>query len=115
PTIVAGRTVVVFRGRRTTVDNRRVNLPSAIRPTRAARLPRWLALFVPALLLGYLITSQAVMESTRSALSVRYNAPLVDAANALQNTQTELKTQLADLRARLDAVQRSAADQSGTT
>jgi uncharacterized protein YlxW (UPF0749 family) len=92
-----------------------MELPAAIPPARTPRLPRWLALFLPALLLGYLITNQAVTESTRSALSVRYNAPLIDAANSLQKDQTELKTQLADLRARLDTIQKAGAEQSGAT
>src|SRR5206468_4233582 len=42
-----------------------------------------------------------------------YNAPLIDAAKALQKEQDDLKTQLAQLRARLDEIQRNASSQSG--
>ena len=72
-----------------------------------------LVLLVPALLFGLLVTLQWRANTERSELAVRYNAPLTDAANALQNEQNTLKAQLADLRARLDEIQRSAATQSG--
>jgi uncharacterized protein YlxW (UPF0749 family) len=49
----------------------------------------------------------------RSALSVRYNTPLIDAANALQTEQDKLKGDLADLRKRLDELQRNASTQTG--
>jgi uncharacterized protein YlxW (UPF0749 family) len=88
---------------------------SRIAPSRARRLRlgHTLALFLPALLFGYLLANQAATQGQRSALSIRYNAPLVDAANALQKDQTDLKAQLADLRAKLDAIQRASAEQSG--
>ena len=76
-------------------------------------LPHTLALFIPALLFGYLLANQAITQGQRSALSVRYNAPLVDAANALQKDQSDLKAQLALLRARLDEIQKAGAEQSG--
>jgi uncharacterized protein YlxW (UPF0749 family) len=92
-----------------------VQLPAAVRPVRVARVPRWAALFLPALLLGYLVANQAVTESERSALSVRYNTPLAEAANSLQKDQNDLKAQLAELRAKLDEIQKASAAQSGAT
>jgi uncharacterized protein YlxW (UPF0749 family) len=68
---------------------------------------------VPAVLFGLLVSVQWRTQSLRSELSVRYNAPLIDAANALQKEQAILKTQLAELRARLDEIQRNASTQSG--
>ena len=76
-------------------------------------LSRSLVLLVPAVLFGLLVTLQWRTQSERSELSVRYNAPLIDAANALQNEQNDLKGQLAQLRARLDEIQRNASSQSG--
>ncbi len=99
----------------TWVDNATVmDPPSTARLTvRRFKLAHTLALLVPALLFGYLLANQAITQGQRSALSVRYNAPLVDAANALQKDQTDLKAQLADLRAKLDEIQRASAEQSG--
>jgi uncharacterized protein YlxW (UPF0749 family) len=70
-------------------------------------------LLLPAVLFGLLVTLQWRTQSERTALSIRYNAPLIDAAYALQNEQNDLKTQLAQLRARLDEIQRNASSQSG--
>jgi len=81
---------------------------------RKRRLSHSLVLLVPAVLFGLLVTLQWRTQAERSELSVRYNAPLIDAANALQNEQNDLKTQLAQLRARLDEIQRNASSQSGT-
>ena len=77
------------------------------------RLSHSLVLLVPAVLFGLLVTLQWRTQAERSELSVRYNAPLIDAANALQNEQNDLKAQLAQLRARLDEIQRNASSQSG--
>ncbi len=83
----------------------------------AAQTPRKmqhsLVLLVPAVLFGLLVTLQWRTQAERSELSVRYNTPLIDAASALQKEQNELKTQLAQLRARLDEIQRNASSQSG--
>ena len=46
-------------------------------------------LLVPAVLFGLLVTLQWRTQAERSELSVRYNAPLIDAANALQTEQNE--------------------------
>ena len=71
-----------------------------------------LVLMLPALLFGLLVTLQWRTQQERSELTVRYNAPLLDAANSLQNEQNTLKAQLADLRAQLDEIQRGSATQS---
>lgn len=84
--------------------------------TLAARAPRRLSvplvLVLPALLFGLIVTLQWRTQSERSELTVRYNAPLLDAANSLQNEQNTLKAQLADLRAQLDDIQKGSATQS---
>jgi len=84
--------------------------------TLAGRAPRRLGaplvLIFPALLFGLLVSLQWRTQQERSELTVRYNAPLLDAANSLQNEQNTLKAQLADLRGQLDAIQVGAASQS---
>jgi len=80
---------------------------------RRRRLQHSLVLLVPAVLFGLLVAVQWRTQIERSALSVRYNAPLIDAANALQTEQDKLKTDLADLRKRLDEIQRNASTQTG--
>src|SRR5437762_12886306 len=84
--------------------------------TIAARAPRRMSapivLVIPALLFGLIVTVQWRTQLERSELTVRYNAPLLDAANSLQNEQNTLKAQLADLRAQLDQIQQGAASQS---
>ena len=86
-------------------------IPSAA--ARRTRLQHSLVLLVPAVLFGLLVSVQWRTQTFRSELSVRYNAPLIDAANALQKEQATLKTQLAELRGRLDEIQRNASTQSG--
>ncbi len=84
--------------------------------TLAGRAPRRISapivLMFPALLFGLLVSLQWRTQQERSELTVRYNAPLLDAASSLQNEQNTLKSQLADLRAQLDDIQRGAASQS---
>lgn len=84
--------------------------------TLAARAPRRLSaplvLILPALIFGLLVSLQWRTQQERSELTVRYNAPLLDAANSLQNEQNSFKAQLTDLRAKLDEIQRGAASQS---
>src|SRR5438132_1262591 len=82
----------------------------AARPPRRLGAP--LVLVIPALLFGLIVTVQWRTQQERSELTVRYNAPLLDAANSLQNEQNTLKAQLADLRAQLDQIQQGAASQS---
>jgi uncharacterized protein YlxW (UPF0749 family) len=84
--------------------------------TLAGRAPRRISapavLIFPALLFGLLVSLQWRTQLERSELTVRYNAPLLDAASSLQKEQNTLKAQLADLRAQLDEIQRGAASQS---
>src|SRR5258708_27963916 len=77
------------------------------------RLQPALALLVPAVLFGFLVTAQWQGQQERSQIAVRYNAPLTDAAFALQKEQNDLKAQLQDLRAQLDSIQANASTQSG--
>lgn len=77
------------------------------------RLKHALALLLPALLFGFLVSAQWQGQQERSQIAVRYNAPLTDAAFALQKEQNDLKAQLQDLRAQLDQIQANAATQSG--
>jgi uncharacterized protein YlxW (UPF0749 family) len=86
---------------------------AAVTTPRPRKLEHSLVLLVPAVLFGLLVTLQWRTQADRSELTVRYNAPLIDAANALQKEQTDLKAQLADLRARLDEIQRNSSTQSG--
>jgi uncharacterized protein YlxW (UPF0749 family) len=64
-------------------------------------------------LFGLLVTLQWRTQLERSELSVRYNAPLVDAAQALGREQDKLKADLAALRIELDQIQRSSTTQTG--
>ena len=82
-------------------------------PAERTRLGHSLVLLLPALLFGLLVSVQWRTQSERNELTVRYNTPLLDAAKTLQNEQTALKLQLADLRAELDRIQGSASTQSG--
>jgi uncharacterized protein YlxW (UPF0749 family) len=83
--------------------------PSAER----TRLGHSLVLLLPALLFGLLVSVQWRTQAERNELTVRYNTPLLDAAKTLQNEQSSLKLQLADLRAELDRIQSNASTQSG--
>ena len=87
--------------------------------TIAGRAPRRLGapivLIFPALLFGLLVSLQWRTQQERSELVVRYNAPLLDTANSLQNDQNRLKAELATLRAQLDDIQRGAASQSSAS
>ncbi|MDP9252254.1 MAG: DUF881 domain-containing protein, partial [Chloroflexota bacterium] len=74
-----------------------------------------LVLLLPAVLFGLLVSVQWRTQAERNELTVRYNTPLLDAAKTLQNEQSSLKLQLADLRAELDRIQSSASTQSGAS
>jgi uncharacterized protein YlxW (UPF0749 family) len=80
--------------------------------TDRTRLAHSLVLLLPAVLFGLLVSVQWRTQSDRNELTVRYNTPLLDAAKTLQNEQTALKAQLADLRAELDQIQNSASTQT---
>lgn len=79
------------------------------------QLTNGLALLVPALLFGFLVSAQWQTQLERSQLAVRYNTPLTEAARSLQDEQNTLKAQLADLRKQLDAIQASASTQTDAT
>jgi uncharacterized protein YlxW (UPF0749 family) len=87
--------------------------------TLPARAPRRfsapLVLMLPALLFGLLVSLQWRTQQDRSALTVRYNAPLLDVTKSLQNDQDTLRAQLADLRTQLDDIQKGAASQTSTS
>jgi uncharacterized protein YlxW (UPF0749 family) len=85
----------------------------AAAPDPRRRLKHAFALLLPATLFGFLVTAQWQGQQGRSQIAVRYNAPLTDAALALQREQNELKAQLQDLRAQLDQIQANASTQSG--
>jgi uncharacterized protein YlxW (UPF0749 family) len=86
---------------------------AAITPAQRATVQHGLALLLPALLFGFLVAAQWNTQVQRSELAVRYNTPLTEAAQALQNEQNRLKVELAELRASLDGIQASASTQSG--
>lgn len=69
---------------------------------------RTLVLVVPTLLLGIVIGIQWQTQSTRSPIASRYTADLADAATDMQRQQDDLRGEVAQLRARLDAVQAQA-------
>ena len=75
---------------------------------RRERLQHAFALLIPAVLFGFLVSAQWQGQQERSEIAVRYNAPLTDAALALQKEQDDLKAQLQDLRAQLDTIQTNA-------
>ncbi|HEY3218513.1 MAG TPA: DUF881 domain-containing protein [Candidatus Limnocylindria bacterium] len=82
-------------------------------PSRRLSAP--IVLIFPALFFGLLVSLQWRTQQERSELTVRYNAPLLDAAHSLQNEQNGLRAQLADLRAQLDDIQRGAASQTSAS
>lgn len=73
-----------------------------------------IALFVPALLFGFLVAAQWRTQELRTAseLDVRHSLPLTGAARSLQIQQDELKSELATLRAQLDQINLQALSQS---
>jgi uncharacterized protein YlxW (UPF0749 family) len=90
-----------------------VSAVAAGQDPRRQRLQHAFALLIPAVLFGFLVSSQWQGQQERSSIAVRYNAPLTDAAFALQKEQNDLKAQLQQLRTELDQIQSSAATQSG--
>ena len=70
---------------------------------------RRLALFLPTLLLGFVVGIQWQTQATRSPIASRYSADLADAATQMQREQDGLRAEVAQLRARLDGVTEQAA------
>ena len=75
-----------------------------------------LILTLPALLFGFFVATQWATFAVPEArdVSIRYIDPLGDTVTTLQNEQTSLRAQLADIRAKLDDVQRASGQQSGS-
>ena len=72
--------------------------------TAQSRTKYGLVLVLPALLLGVLVATQWQTQSRRTPLASRYQIQLAEAAQSLQSEQTQLKAQVLQLRARLDAI-----------
>src|SRR5258708_6171226 len=94
-------------------DTEGVTAIAAAPDPKRQRLKHAFAVLLPATLFGFLVTAQWQGQQERSQIAVRYNAPLTDAAFALQKEQNDLKAQLQDLRAQLDSIQANASTQSG--
>src|SRR5687767_13622530 len=83
-----------------------------VTPVQRQHLANGLALLIPALLFGCPVSAQWPTQLERSSHAVRYNAPLTEAAESLQNAQNTLKAQLAELRKQLDSIQANASTQT---
>lgn len=78
-------------------------------------MQKGLALMLPALLFGFVVTTQWATFAVPAVqdVGIRYIDPLTGTVTRLQDEQTSLKAQVTDLRGKLDEVQRAAAAQSG--
>jgi len=83
--------------------------------THSPALQKGLALLVPALLFGFLVTAQWTTFAGPAPrdVAIRYVDPQTTAVADLQREQTELKSEIASLRDRLDEAQRRGATQVG--
>lgn len=83
--------------------------------TDGRALQKGSALLLPAVLFGLLVAAQWTTIATPGVqdVGIRYIDPLAAAVNRLQDEQASLKAQLAEVRAKLDGVQRAASAQSG--
>lgn len=77
------------------------------------RSGRGLALIVPAIVLGFALATQWQTQSTRLPASTRYGVTLAEAAADLQREQVRLRSELAELRAELDAFGQQSATLGG--
>lgn len=68
------------------------------------RLRFGLAFVAPMFFIGLLAIAQVQTQSTRTAYVGRYQVPLAEVAAVLRNEQEDLKSQIAALRGRLDAL-----------
>lgn len=82
--------------------------------TDRTALQKGTALLLPALLFGFLVTTQWATLSGAGDVAIRYIDPLTRSVEALQHEQTSLRGELRELRDRLDALQRARATQSQT-
>lgn len=83
--------------------------------TDARTLQKGFVLLVPAVFFGFLVAAQWSTFADTRDVGIRYVEPLNTAVAGLQDEQGSLKTQLAELRVKLDDLQRTAAAQSGAT
>ncbi len=81
----------------------------------ARALQKGLALAVPALVFGFLVAAQwgTLAAPGSQDVTIRYIDPLSETIARLRDEQSALKAELADVRTKLDDLQRSAATQSG--
>lgn len=68
-----------------------------------------LALLLPAVTIGLLVSTQIRTQGDRSPITTRYQVTLVEAATDLQREQADLRAQLTSLRQQLDQIQRDGA------
>jgi uncharacterized protein YlxW (UPF0749 family) len=68
-----------------------------------------IALLLPAVTIGLLVSTQIRAQSDRSPLTTRYQLTLVEVATDLRREQTDLRGQLTALRQQLDQIQRDGA------
>jgi uncharacterized protein YlxW (UPF0749 family) len=82
----------------------------------ARTLQKGLAVAVPAIVFGFLVAAQwSTLAAPGSRdIGIRYIDPLTATIDGLQGEQTALKAQLADVRGKLDELQKAAARQSGS-
>jgi uncharacterized protein YlxW (UPF0749 family) len=85
-----------------------------VKQTRAFQ--KSLVLALPALVFGFFVATQWTTFAVPEArdVTIRYIDPLGETVTALQREQTDLRTQLADIRSRLDDLQRASGQQSGS-
>jgi len=82
----------------------------------ARTVQKGLAIAVPAVVFGFLVAAQwSTLAAPGSRdVSIRYIDPLSATVDRLQGDQTVLKAQLADVRGKLDELQKAAAEQNGS-
>lgn len=76
---------------------------------RRSRTGVALALLLPAITLGLVVSTQIRTQGERSPLTTRYQLTLVEAATDLRRQQAELRGELNSLRQQLDEIQRGGA------
>ena len=84
--------------------------------TDTRTLQKGLVLALPAVVFGFFVATQwatFAVPATRD-VEIRYIDPLGATVTTLQNEQAELRSQLGDIRAKLDDLQRASGEQSGS-
>src|SRR4029077_16001607 len=73
---------------------------------RLRAIPTWqVTLGVALLALGFLIAAQLASEGPRVRYTTQERTPLVETANELQTQQDDLKSQILDLRAKVQTIE----------